>query len=169
MNTLNESDSEKEEIESSDEEYQEDPLEIERKSKAIHHMDDNSVFAACNNIIMRKYVPVGKLERIAEQERQWKLKSQSNGECVEQEETLVIHQVTSTVGKKRKLDRGNVDEPPKKKKKKEKSQDKKSKKKSKKSKEEKKKKKDKDVKKKKKSKEDKKKKKEKESKKKEKK
>merc|ERR1712224_1004456 len=123
-----------------------------------HHMDDNSVFAACNNIIMRKYVPVGKLERIAEQERQWKLKSQSNGECVEQEETLVIHQVTSTVGKKRKLDRGNV-EPPKKKKK-EKSQDKKSKKKSKKSKEEKKKKNDKDVKKKKKSKEDKKKKKE---------
>ena len=55
----------------------EDLEEQPRKQKSVHHMNDASVFEACNGIILRKFVPTGKLERLAQQEKNWASKSLS--------------------------------------------------------------------------------------------
>jgi len=54
-------------------------LETERKGRAVHHMTDASVFEACNGMILRKFVPVGKLERIAQQEALYRAEKSASG------------------------------------------------------------------------------------------
>merc|ERR1712000_317480 len=64
-------DSDKEEESSSSSDEGEEPEETLRKQKSTHHMPDEDVFAACNGMIMRKYIPKGKLERLAEQDKKY--------------------------------------------------------------------------------------------------
>eukprot|EP00012_Vannella_robusta_P010482 CAMPEP_0206193586 /NCGR_PEP_ID=MMETSP0166-20121206/6660_1 /ASSEMBLY_ACC=CAM_ASM_000260 /TAXON_ID=95228 /ORGANISM="Vannella robusta, Strain DIVA3 518/3/11/1/6" /LENGTH=237 /DNA_ID=CAMNT_0053610337 /DNA_START=342 /DNA_END=1055 /DNA_ORIENTATION=+ len=62
----------------SSEDVSEESKETQRKQNSTHHMDDSSVFEACNGIILRKFIPTGKLERLAQQEQQWKQKAAQN-------------------------------------------------------------------------------------------
>jgi hypothetical protein len=43
--------------------------EIKRKAGSVHHMADDQVFKACNGVILRKFVPEGKLARLAAQDK----------------------------------------------------------------------------------------------------
>lgn len=97
----------------SDIETNDDVNEKERKEKAIHHMQDDDVFEACNNMILRKFVPVGKLERIAKQEQEWKEKLLGKNS-----EASIINETTPPILKKRKRDvDSTIEESPKKKRK----------------------------------------------------
>ena len=84
---LEDSDDE-EEVPSSDSEP-EDTEEVQRKDRAVHHMTDATVFQACGGMILRKFVPTGKLERLAQQEAQYQAqKRASEGGSAEQPRLL---------------------------------------------------------------------------------